>query len=206
MAIPTKLDTKLRPVARDLISSLGKDALIIEPGVSTYNPDTGRNVESAEIVHEVKITPPFPYQDRLITGDIIQKGDLRCYIADLDLGFVLKNTWKAVFEFVVEISGITYNMASGDNSINDSGSGFVSAGFVINKPVIVSGFDDAGNVGYFTADSVVSNKIILSNGTVVTEAVGDTVKIWQGDVWFIENVNPIYTGQFKGAYELQLRK
>ena len=207
MATPTKLDTKLRPVAERLIRTRGKDALIIQPGAGTaYNPDTGRNVEADETVHEVRISPPFPYHDRLITGDIIQKGDLRCYVADLDLGFVPENTWKAVWEFSVEVSGITYSMAAGDNSLNDSGSGLVSAGFEINKPVIASGFTDAENNGYFTADSVAAGKIVLSNGTVVDEAVGDTVKLWQGEVWFIENVNPIYSGQFKAIYELQLRR
>jgi len=206
MATPTKLDTKLRPKAKALIQKLGKSALIIEPGVSTYNPDTGRNVESQEIVHEVLITPPYPYNDRLITGDIIQKGDLRSYIADLDLGFVPKNTWKVVFEFDVEVSGITYSMDQADNSINDSGSGFVSNGFIINKPVVITGFDEPENAGYFTADSVAAGKIVLSNGTIKTEAAGDTVKLWQGNVWFIENANPIYTGQYKGLYELQLRR
>lgn len=207
MVTPTKMDTKLRPKAKALINKLGKSALIIEPGAaSAYNPETGKNTQIAETVHEVKMVPPFPYQEKLITGDLIQKGDLRTYVADLDLGFIPKNTWRVVFEFDVEITGIVYSMAIGDNSLNDSGSGFVTAGFVINKPVVVSGFDEVENVGYFTASSVATGKIVLANGTVATEAAGDTVKLWQGEVWHIENVNPIYTGQFKGLYELQLRK
>jgi hypothetical protein len=72
---------------------------------------------------------------------------------------------------------ITFSMDSTDNSINDSGSGFVAAGFVAGQQVKISGFTESANNGYFTLVSVTAGKMVLSGGTVVTEVAGDSVTV-----------------------------
>ncbi len=72
----------------------------------------------------------------------------------------------------------TIDAASGDNSFNDSGSGFVAS----NPPAVgqwiqVQGFTDPANNGYFEVVSIVAGKIVVTGGTLVTEAVGDSVSI-----------------------------
>ena len=74
----------------------------------------------------------------------------------------------------------TFSMAVSDNSVNDSGSGFVTAGFLANQWVEIRGFTTAANNGYFKIVSVVAGKMVLSGGIVEDEAVGDSVTILMG--------------------------
>jgi len=69
----------------------------------------------------------------------------------------------------------TIDAAAGDNSFNDSGTGFVTAGIEQGMWINVSGFTDSANNGYFKVESVTAGKIVVSGGTLVTEAAGDTV-------------------------------
>jgi hypothetical protein len=75
---------------------------------------------------------------------------------------------------------ITFSAAISDNSFNDSGSGFVSAGFLQYQWIKVSGFTLAANNGYFKIASVVAGKIIVTGGTLADEVAGDTVTIEMG--------------------------
>ena len=72
----------------------------------------------------------------------------------------------------------TISAASADNSINDSESRF--ARFTANQWIYVSGFATAANNGFFKITSVAAGKLVLSNGTLVTESESEFVSIQQG--------------------------
>jgi hypothetical protein len=87
---------------------------------------------------------------------------------------------SAAWSAEAEDSGITFSMASGDNSINDSDNNFVAAGFLANQWIEVRGFTTAANNGYFKIVSVAVGKMVLTGGTVSTEAAGDSVTVTMG--------------------------
>lgn len=78
------------------------------------------------------------------------------------------------------ISASTISAANADNSFNDSGSGFVAAGFAVGDLITVSGFtgDVSNNQSDLRIESVTASKIIVSGGTaLVDDAEGETVTI-----------------------------
>lgn len=81
----------------------------------------------------------------------------------------------------VTITASTIGAEAADNSYNDSGSGFLTAGFAIGDRVVVSGFTTAANnliVGVVTA--VVAGKLTIGGPDgdgIVDEAAGDSVTI-----------------------------
>lgn len=89
----------------------------------------------------------------------------------------------------IALSGITYDASTTDDSINDSGSGFVAAGITAGMWLLIAGFTDPANNGLFRVSTVTagkltfSAKITLSTGlygaspNLVTEAAGATVTI-----------------------------
>jgi len=99
-------------------------------------------------------------------------------------------TYDDFFEAVLESAGwstivtsteTTYSMADGDNSINDSGTAFISDGFLANQWIKTSGFTESANNGYFKIVSLAAGKMVLSGRTVVTEAAGDSVTAVMGE-------------------------
>lgn len=72
-------------------------------------------------------------------------------------------------------SAATVDAAAGDNSFNDSGSGFPT--LVAGQWIRVAGFTEAANNGWFEVVSQTAAKIIVTGGTLTTEAVGDTITI-----------------------------
>ena len=94
---------------------------------------------------------------------------------DLILAGLMASAWSSP----VTVGPITTIDASDtDNSFNDSANGFGS--LVVGQWVKVSGFTTAANNGIFKLTSVAAGKIIVSGGTLVTEAVGDSVTIVMG--------------------------
>jgi len=79
---------------------------------------------------------------------------------------------------VQSVSGTTISAASADNSFNDSGSGFGS--IVANQWIKVSGFTTSANNGYFKVSTATSAKLVVTGGTLTTEAAGDSVTIQMG--------------------------
>lgn len=69
---------------------------------------------------------------------------------------------------------ITIDAAAADNSFNDSGSGFGSA-LVPGQWIYSKGWADPANNGYFEIVSATTAKIIVTGGTLVTEAVGPSI-------------------------------
>lgn len=78
----------------------------------------------------------------------------------------------------IDLSAATYSMDSTDNSINDSGNGFVTDGLKKGMQIRVAGFTgDTSNNQDYICGTVTAGKIILREGTVVTDAAGETVTI-----------------------------
>ncbi len=104
------------------------------------------------------------------------------------LAWVRETTYKTA-PTVVTDTQTTFSMSSVDNSINDSGSGFVTAGFVAGQFLDVSGFaTNATNNERFLVVSVAAGKMILAENLVTTEAAGDSVTIVQGETQVFEYV------------------
>ena len=91
---------------------------------------------------------------------------------------------------------ITISAASGDNSFNDSGSGFGS--LVVNQWVYVTGFTTAGNNGFFKIATKTTGKITVTGGTLVSEDAGDSVTVKQGA--YIVNGVTLDTYNFERKY------
>jgi len=83
--------------------------------------------------------------------------------------------WKA--EETNIVAQVTIDASDVDNSFNDSGNGL--AAFDTGEWVYVAGFTETANNGFFRLESVAAAKIIVSGGTLVTEAAGDSVTITQ---------------------------
>lgn len=91
------------------------------------------------------------------------------------------NAWTAA----VTATGTVYSMAAGDNSFNRSSGSFISDGLSattdVGKWISFSGFTgDTSNNTRFKIVSVAANKIVLSHGTVVTDAAGESVTWTRG--------------------------
>ena len=74
-------------------------------------------------------------------------------------------------------SGATYAIVAADQSINDSGSGFVTDGFQVGSIIRVAGFTSSNNNGDFKVLSVAAGKMELDTTVLTDEAEGDTVTI-----------------------------
>ena len=111
-----------------------------------------------------------------VSGDINFELSYSAYDEFLE-ALLMSAVWTAAPVTVGPIA--TIDAASADNSFNDSGSGF--AAFVVNGWVKVSGFlTNPTNNGIFKIVSVAAGKIVVSGGTLITEAIGDSVTIQQG--------------------------
>lgn len=73
----------------------------------------------------------------------------------------------------VRMERLTFSIDSADNSINDSGNGFVTAGYVADQWLLTAGFNNAANNGFFKIVSVAAGKIVVEGGTLVTEIVDE---------------------------------
>jgi hypothetical protein len=86
----------------------------------------------------------------------------------------------------VLITAATISAAAADNSYNDSGNGFVTAGFVTGDQVSVAGFTGSGanNIYSATVTAVAAGKLTIGGtdgNVIVDDAAGETVTItkWQ---------------------------
>lgn len=109
-------------------------------------------------------------------------GDINC---ELEYGntddFKEGALMSAGYSSPVSNTDTTYSMASGDNSINDSGNAFVSDGFLANQWYEIRGFiGDTSNNGYYKAVSVVAGKMVLTGKIVVDDSSGESVTITMG--------------------------
>ena len=82
----------------------------------------------------------------------------------------------------VRISAATISAAATDNSFNDSGAGFVAAGFAVADRVNVTGFtgDVANNIFVGTVTALTTGKMTIGGtdgDVIVDDAAGETVVI-----------------------------
>lgn len=82
----------------------------------------------------------------------------------------------------VTITAATISAAAADNSFNDSGSGFVTAGFAVNDTVKVTGFTGsaANNIYSATVTAVTAGKLTIGGtdgDVIVDDAAGESVTI-----------------------------
>lgn len=82
----------------------------------------------------------------------------------------------------VRISAATISALASDNSYNDSGSGFVAAGFAVNDRVHVSGFtgNTANNIFVGVVTALTTGKMTIGGtdgDVIVDDAAGETVVI-----------------------------
>lgn len=82
----------------------------------------------------------------------------------------------------VTISAATISAAAADNSFNDSGAGFVAAGFAVSDRVNVAGFtgDVANNLLVGTITALTAGKMTIGGtdgDVIVDDAAGETVVI-----------------------------
>jgi len=83
---------------------------------------------------------------------------------------------------VITVNAATISAASADNSFNDSGNGF--GDLAVNQWIKVTGFTEAANNGYFKIIGKTAGKLVVTGGTLVTEAEGNAVTLKQGAVVF----------------------
>lgn len=96
---------------------------------------------------------------------------------DFLYGTLFSSGWGSA----VNSTETTYSMIASDNSINDSASAFISDGFLANQWIHVTGFTgNTANNGYYKIASIVAGKLVLSGGTVVDDAAGESVTISMG--------------------------
>lgn len=132
----------------------------------TTETRSSEELDSTRNITDVKRT------NKGVTGSI--EGELTYGTYDNLMMYALQ---AASWSSQVTETDTTYSMANGDNSINDSANGFVTDGFLAGQWIITSGFTVAANNGIFKIVSVAAGKMVLSHGTVTTEAAGDTVTI-----------------------------
>jgi hypothetical protein len=82
----------------------------------------------------------------------------------------------------IKITATTLSAAASDNSFNDSGSGFVTAGFAEGDRIGVSGFtgNTANNIYVGTIETLTAGKMIIASpegDVLVDDAAGESVTI-----------------------------
>jgi|SRR5882672_8759125 len=77
--MPGKLDAQMRALAKGLIKDFGKN-VTLRRRVSTYDPTTG-NVSNSDTDYPVTVSPPAPYSNRRIDGELIKVGDIETLLA-----------------------------------------------------------------------------------------------------------------------------
>jgi len=164
--------------------------------VLRYNSESLKQDMNTTISEEIR-------SDRQIT-DIARIGVSASGGMEFELSYGSHDTFlmaalqAASWNSEVKLSAdLTISASSVDNSINDSGSGFGS--FTANQWVYVSGFTTAANNGFFKIRTASSSKLILWNGTLVTEVAGDAVTVQQGG--YIENGTTLVSYNLEKDYQ-----
>ena len=86
---------------------------------------------------------------------------------------------RGVFATGATSTKITVSSSAVDNSLNDSGNGFITGGYKIGDVVDITGFTApaTANNGRAMIMSLTAGKMVLSGVTLVTKAAGDSVVV-----------------------------
>jgi hypothetical protein len=93
----TALDNDLRPAVVEILDEVGKE-MTFSADTETYDPATGAVTVSATKAHTVKASPPLEYNDRLVDGEIIERGDTFIFLAAKDLAFTPVKSMNVSFD------------------------------------------------------------------------------------------------------------
>jgi len=149
------------------------------PSTPSFSPI--RHVGTTLGLSKTTITSAEIRSDRQITdvrhGNYQVGGDVSIELSYGSFDDLLEAVFGGTWTTAASETETTFSAASSDNSFNDSGSGFVTAGFVAGQTITVSGFTESANNGTFVVESVVAGKMVVSGGTLTDEAAGDTVTI-----------------------------
>lgn len=109
----------------------------------------------------------------------------------------------------VTITATTISAAASDNSFNDSGSGFITAGFAVGDQVRVQGFtgNAANNIFSATVTARTAGKLTIGGAdgdVIVDDAAGESVTItkWESvrtDVATVGGAAPVFSVKSYGA-------
>ncbi len=132
--------------------------------------------------------------------------------------FMEASLQSADFTSSASLTATTIQASAGDNSFNDSASGFGS--YVANQWISVTGFATAANNGFFKITTQTSGKLIVTGGTLVTEAAGPSVVIVMGPQIVngteqrsfsiekenkdLSNIFALYTGMTIGSFSMTI--
>lgn len=83
----TTLDTTLLTKVAEIAATYGKNVVFQSIGSKVYSPTTGKTTESSITNYTVKVTPPAPYDLKLVDGDVIQSRDVAVILPAKDLAF-----------------------------------------------------------------------------------------------------------------------
>lgn len=93
----TALDDALIPVVLQLITDFGKDMTFTVISSESFDASTG-SVTTTDSTVTIKGSPPSPYEERYIDGDLIQDGDAEVFIASSGLTFTPENGQVVTFD------------------------------------------------------------------------------------------------------------
>ena len=107
-------------------------------------------------------------------------GDIGCELSSQSFDDLLEATLGGTWAVKGTKTAATISAAAGDNSFNDSGSGFVTAGFEVGDRITVSGFTASANNTTFTVTAVTSAKITIGGtdgDVIVDESAGNSITL-----------------------------
>lgn len=115
-------------------------------------------------------------------GNKSTAGDVNTELSFADFDDLLEAGFCGTFAAKATKTGTTISAAAADNSYNDSGNGFVTAGFEVGDIVEVTGFTGnvANNITRGVITSVAAGKIIIGGtdgDVIVDDAAGESVTI-----------------------------
>jgi len=83
----TVLDDKIVPKVEEILDKYGKDLTVRDPGSDSYDPDTGLTTPGTPTDHVIKASPPWPYDYKLVDGQVIRPSDSWILMAKSGLPF-----------------------------------------------------------------------------------------------------------------------
>jgi len=98
---------------------------------------------------------------------------------ELDV-FLAASLRDAAYSAPIDITDTVYSMADVDNSINDSGAGFVTDAYVATQLLRTSGFTLAVNNSISKISTLAAGKMVLLGIDAADEVAGDTVSVDMG--------------------------
>ena len=98
----TVLDDRLIPRILAIVQRLGKLVVFTVAATESYNPDTGEATRATAASYSLKVTPPEVYEEGLIDGENIRRGDMRVWLPASGLAFTPSPT------VTVTIDGATW--------------------------------------------------------------------------------------------------